>query len=102
MDHKNEKEITNLELLESINRGFSRIEERMVTKEELVGVKNELKSDISSVRTELKTFKQETRDGLEEVNKNIDDLTEIVEDVVLNHGNRIEVIEEKLGMGLAV
>lgn len=111
MDNQNEKEITKLELLESMNRSFSRIEEKMATKEDLknLATKNELvggiasvKTEIEQVKTDLRAFKQETRDSLEEVNKKIDDLTEIVEDVVLNHGNRIEVLEDKMGIGLAV
>lgn len=105
MNNQNGKEITNLELLESMNRSFSRIEEKMATKTDLLEVKTDLgqvKTDLLEVKTDLRTFKQETRDSLEEVNKKIDDLTEIVEDVVLNHGNRIEVLEDKMGIGLAV
>ena len=87
MVSQNEKEITNLELLESINRGFSRIEEKMATKEDLL-----------EVRTDLKTFKQETRDSFEEVNKKIADLTETLEETTFNHENRIEVLERKVGL----
>lgn len=105
MLNKKDKKITNLELLESMNRSFSRIEEKMATKTDLLEVKTDLlevKTDLGQVKTDLRTFKQETRDSLEEVNKKIDDLTEIVEDVVLNHGNRIGVLEDKMGIELAV
>ncbi len=47
MTNKKEKEITNKELLESINRSFSKVEEKIDTrinevKEEIKGVKNQL------------------------------------------------------------
>jgi len=39
---KKEKEITTQELLESINRSFSKLEERMATKDDIKGLKNQI------------------------------------------------------------
>ncbi len=44
MPKKKEKEITNTELLESINRSFSKIEEKMATKEDL-----KIQQDVSQI-----------------------------------------------------
>ena len=95
------KEITNLEFLKSINRSFSRVEKKMATKTELLGIENGLagvKTDLEQVQTDLRSLKQETRDNFEEVNKKIDDLTETMEDVTSNHEDRIEVLERKAGI----
>lgn len=62
---KKNKEITNLELLQSINRSFSRVEKKMATKEELKNLEAKMatKTDIEGLRGQI-----------EGVNKRIDDL----------------------------
>ncbi|MFZ1019377.1 MAG: hypothetical protein WAN61_00090 [Minisyncoccia bacterium] len=100
MDHKEDKEITNTELLESINRSFSGIEKRMATKddlkrmatkEDLLDLKLELKTDIYELRTEIKGFKKDTTDSIEKIEEDVADLT----DTVMHQDKRIERLENK-------
>ena len=53
MINKKEKKITNVELLDSINRSFSKMEEKMATKEDLKELKMELKLDIEGVKNKI-------------------------------------------------
>lgn len=62
MINKKNKAITNTELLESINRSFSNVEKKMVTKTDITAVKEELMGEIKGVKNQL-----------EGVNKRIDD-----------------------------
>jgi len=109
MNKKDDKEITISELLNSMNRSFSRIEEKMATKEELKQVEVKMnrefsrieermatKEDLEQVRVDLRDFKSETRENFDKVNRKIDDVNDILEDVVSNHESCIEVLEEKV------
>lgn len=66
MIKKKEKKITNTELLESINRSFSKLEAKMATKEDLKGMAT--KEDLKKLQDKL-VFRI---DGLE---KRMDDYT---------------------------
>lgn len=63
MINKKDKKITNAELLESINRSFSKIEEKMATKEELknlevrMATKKDLKTQEDVLQIILKEIK---------------------------------------------
>ena len=57
------------------------------------------KSDLDALKSEVKSFRTETRDSFFELNEKIDDLTEVV---MGNHDKRIEALEEKVGLNLAV
>ena len=96
MIKKKNKEITNIELLKSINRSFSNIEKKMATKDDLKNLATKI--EIEQIRVDLRGFKQETRENFEEVNQKIDDLIETIEDVKSNHESRIEVLEGKTGL----
>lgn len=96
MIKKKNKEITNIELLKSINRSFSNIEKKMATKDDLKNLATKI--EIEQIRVDLRGFKQETRENFEEVNQKIDDLIETIEDVTSNHESRIEVLEGKTGL----
>lgn len=61
MIKKKEKRITNAELLESINRSFSKVEAKMATKDDI----RKLENDISGIKNQL-----------EGTNRMIDDLSE--------------------------
>ena len=93
MSQENNKEITNSELLESMNRGFSNIEKKI--EKEIDGVKTDLgqvKTDLEQVKTDLRAFKQETRESFSEINEKLD---LVIEDVA-KHSDRIEILEEKV------
>ena len=92
MSNESEKEITNVELLESINRGFLRIEEKMATKVDLESFKLETNTHFNNIETDLKSFKNETQDNFKELNEKFDDLN----DTVMNHDKRIKILEEKV------
>lgn len=49
----NNKEITNEELLDSINRSFTRVEKKMATKDDLKKVKKDLGKKIDQTKKEL-------------------------------------------------
>ena len=83
-----EKEITNKELLDSINRSFSRIEEKMATKEDLLKVQLQ----VGEIESDLKSFKKDTQDNFDKLNDKFDDLN----DTVMNHDTRIEKLEGKV------
>jgi len=92
MIKKKEKKITNTELLESINRSFSKVEKRIDiglagVKEEIATVKEELKKEINGVKNQL-----------EGTNKRIDDF--VVTRVKYEDHNklkgRVDFIEKKL------
>lgn len=84
MVNKKEKEITNKELLESINRSFSRVEKKMVTKEDVKGI---VKEEVEGLKNQL-----------EGVNKRIDNF--VVTRVKYEDHNklksRVDLIESKL------
>ncbi len=61
MNKKKEEEITNTELLESINRSFDKMEAKMATKEALKtqqGVLEILLKEIKTIREDNKYFRQ--------------------------------------------
>ena len=78
MIKKKEKEITNTELLESINRSFSSIEKKMVTKDDI--------KDMA------------TKTDIERINKRIDDYAETkVSNVIYKElEHRVRKIEAKM------
>jgi predicted nuclease with TOPRIM domain len=104
MSDTNHKEITNWELLESINRSFSRLEDRMsgmatkedlerfATKDDLLRTELRLQTQINDVQTDIRSFKQETSKNFKEINEKFDDL----HDTVMNHDTRIERLETKV------
>jgi len=96
MIKKKEKDVTNLELLQSINRGFSRIEEKMATKSDLISLKLELKTNISEVKTDLKSFKAETRESFHKLEKNLKENKESVEAIIADYHPHIIALEEKV------
>jgi RAB protein geranylgeranyltransferase component A len=73
MIKKKEKDVTNLELLQSINRSFSKVEEKMATKEDLKNLEARMatKTDIEGLKEEIKGVKNQ----LEGTNKRIDDMS---------------------------
>ncbi len=91
------EEITNIELLEAINNGFTRVEERLSRVEDTTMA---TKVDLEQVKTNLRDFKLETRENFDKTNGKIDDLTQVVMD---NHDKRIETLETKVfGVPLVV
>jgi hypothetical protein len=93
-----EKEITNIELLESINRSFSQVEKRfsdidikMVTKDDLLNLKVELKTEINDLRMEVKSFKNDTSESIKKIEEDVVDLL----DTDMLHDKRIEKLENK-------
>ena len=83
-----EKEITNSELLESINRSFSAIQGRFDSFE----FKTEIR--FNNLESELRSFKEETRDNFVQVNEKLDDLY----DTDRGFDRRISRLEEKVGV----
>jgi hypothetical protein len=85
MKNKKEQEITNIELLESINRSFSKIEKKMATKEDIKNMAT--KNDIEGLK-----------DKIEGVNKRIDDF--VTTRVKIEDHNklkvRVSILEEKV------
>jgi hypothetical protein len=106
MEKDEKQEITNLELLEAMNRGFSRVEERMATKEELAIVKadvsslktdvSSLKTDVAQIKTDLQSFKIETRENFEKLSKDIKENEESIGAVVEDYHPHIVALEEKV------
>ncbi len=92
MIKKKEKKITNVELLQSINRSFSSIEKKMATKDDLLNLKLELKTDIHDFRTEVRSFKKDTGQDTKELKDDAIDLN----DTVMHHDKRIEKLEKKV------
>ncbi len=68
MANKKEKKITNMELLESINRSFSRVEEKMATKTDLDTQQKTIKTqgdvlqimlkEINAIHADTKSFRE--------------------------------------------
>ena len=83
-----EKEVTNSELLESINRSFSKVEEKMATKEDILA----LQLDINGLRSDLKSFKNETNESVENIKKDVLEL----EDTDKLYDKRLENLENKV------
>ncbi len=85
MNNKKDKKITNIELLESINRSFSNIEKKMATKDDI--------KDMAS-KTDIKNLENK----IEGIDKRIDDF--VVTRVKYEDHNKLKVrvdfIEEKL------
>ena len=110
MEETNDKEITNLELLESINRSFTNIEKKMVTKEDFEAFKFESTTHFKNLESDLKTFKLETsihfnniESDLKGIKKDILDNTETqstetsdLNDTVMLHDKRLEKLENKV------
>jgi len=91
MIKKKEKKITNAELLESINRSFSKVEEKMATKEALKTQQGVLEITLKEIRTiheDNKYFRSSIS------NLNIDGLSydRKIEDLK----NRVERLEMKV------
>ncbi|MEI7425229.1 MAG: hypothetical protein WCK10_03870 [Candidatus Staskawiczbacteria bacterium] len=93
-----EKEITNIELLESINRSFSNvekrfseIEEKMVTKDDLESFKLEMNVNFNNLGSDLKSFKNDTDESTKTTKDDVADLL----DTVMIHDKRIEKLENK-------
>lgn len=89
MNKKKEKEITNIELLESINSSFDKMEAKMATKEALKIQQNVLDIMIKEIKTiheDNKYFRQNisslNSDGLS-YDRKIEDLTVRVEKLEL-------------------
>jgi adenine-specific DNA methylase len=87
-----DKEITNTELLESINRSFSEIEKKMATNEGLLSLKLELKKDINDLSTEFKGFKKDTENSIEKIEKDIVELDK----TDMLYDKQIEKLETKV------
>ncbi len=88
MINKSKKEITNSELLMSMNRSFSRLEERMATKENLL----KIQIQTNSIESDLKSFKKDVRENFKEVNEKLDDISETAS----FYDKRIEKLEDKV------
>ena len=85
MANKKDKKITNVELLESINRSFSNIEKKMATKEDIKDMAT--KTDIEGLKGQIQ--------GLD---KRIDDFaeTKVSKIVFKEFENRVGFMEKKL------
>ena len=84
MIKKKEKRVTNLELLESINRSFFRIEGKMATKEDVQVI---IEKEVAGLK-----------DQLAGTNKRIDDFAETKVSKITFKGleGRVSVVEKKL------
>jgi len=92
MSNDEEKDVTNLELLEAMNRSFSRIEEKMATKEAL----EEIKVDLTQVKVDLQSFKVETRERFDSIDEKLKDMDENVTGIVGDYHPHIVALEEKV------
>ncbi len=86
------KEITNLELLDSINRSFSNLEKKMVTKGDLEAFKLETNIHFNNLESELKSFKKDTENDIKEIKEDVKDL----DDTAMHYDKRIEKLENKV------
>ena len=86
-----EKKITNAELLESINRSFSKMETKMATKDDLLKLELKLTTEIHDIRMDFKSFKKDSNDSINKHTVDIDDLN----DSLLLQDKRIEKLELK-------
>src|SRR3989338_3119258 len=103
MIKKKEKGITNIELLESINRSFSKIEGKMATKEDIKNMAT--KEDIKNMATKEDIKNMATKEDIEGlkgqiqgVDKRIDDFvaTRVKHDDHNKLKTRVDLIEQKL------
>ena len=89
MIKKKEKRITNIELLESINRSFSKVEKKMATKEDLENLEKKM-----ATKTDIEGLK----DQIQGVNNRIDDIS--MNRVKYDDHNKLKVrmgvLEEKI------
>ena len=92
MDNQEKKGITNEELLASINRSFSSLESKMVTKDEFQLFKLETNVHFNNIETDLKSFKDETRENFAELKEKNND----IDDTLKNYDKRLEVLETKI------
>lgn len=81
-------ETSNQEILESIIRSFSKVENKMATKEDIFDVK----SEIQDFRMDFKSFKKDTEHDIKEIKKKTTDLN----DTSLHYDKRIEKLEDKV------
>ncbi len=68
MKNKKQKEITNLELLDSINRSFSRMEDKMATKEDLRDLETRMNGKFEGINNRIDDL-SENRVKYEDHNK---------------------------------
>lgn len=61
-------------------------------KKDLEFFKLDANTHFNNLETDLKSFKNDTRNNFKELNEKFDDLN----DTVMNHDKRIEVLEEKV------
>lgn len=85
-------ETSNQEILESIIRSFSRVEEKMATKEDLMKLDLKLTTEIQDFRLDFKSYKKDTGDDIKKIKKDAVDL----DDTVMHHDKRIEKLENKI------
>ncbi len=92
MTGKKDKKITKVDILKSINRSFSRIEEKMATKEDLKNLAT--KAELEGIKKEIESVK----DRLEGTNKRIDDYAETKVSKIVHKEleNRVGFAEKKL------
>ena len=82
--------------MEAIIGGFSKIEAKMATKEELNAVKLELKTDIEQIKTDLQSFKSETHERFDKLEEHLKENEESVGAVVADYHPHIIALEEKV------
>ncbi|MFZ1019698.1 MAG: hypothetical protein WAN61_01745 [Minisyncoccia bacterium] len=91
------KDITIDDLAAMVANGFKGMRKDMEfgfagAKKDLELFKLDTNTHFNNIETDLKSFKIETRDNFKELNEKFDDLN----DTVMNHDKRIEVLEEKV------
>ena len=88
-----EKDISNLELLESINRSFSNIENKISNLDSKFTIAElNLTTEIQDLRIDLKSFRKDTEYSVEEIKNDALDLV----DTVMSQDKRIEKLENKV------
>ena len=92
MDSHDKKEITTADLLESINRSFSNLEKKMVTKDEFLSFELQANTHFNNLESDLKSFKTDTKESFSELNKKVSDL----EHTEKGYDKRIERLETKV------
>lgn len=85
-------ETSNQEILESIVRSFSKIEQKMATKEDLINLELKLTTEIQDFRSDFKSFKKDTEDDIKELKNTTTDLN----DTSTHYDKRIEKLENKV------